>query len=58
MFSVSIHCPFFFETQTLAIAVDDTGELMFDCGVCCRAMMVRVWIDERGDAHGVAERAW
>ena len=58
MLSIHIHCPFCFEPQTLAIAPDDLGELIFDCGVCCRAMIVRVWIDESGVAHGTAERAW
>jgi hypothetical protein len=58
MLSVSISCPHCFEWQTLAIAPDDMGVMHMDCGVCCRGIQLRIWVDEEGEVHCSAERAW
>ena len=58
MLSLSISCPHCFEPQTLAIAPDDTGELDFDCGVCCRAMTLVVWIDIDGSIQATVRPGW
>ena len=58
MLSISISCPHCFEWQTLAIAPDDMGVMHMDCGVCCRGIQLRIWVDEEGEVHCSAERAW
>ena len=52
---VFIQCPYCFEGQTIWIAYDDVGEMYYDCTVCCRPWLLRVWMDEEGELHARSE---
>ena len=53
---VAIQCPFCFEIVTIWIAYDDVGEMFYDCEVCCRPWVLRVWLDDEGNIHATADR--
>ena len=53
---VSIQCPFCFEVVTIWLAYDDTGEMFYDCEVCCRPWVLHVWLDDEGVLHATARR--
>ena len=46
---VTVQCPYCGEWMTIWIAIDDVGEMIRDCEVCCRPWFMNVWMDEDGE---------
>jgi hypothetical protein len=53
---VVIQCPFCFEFVTIWLAIDDVGEMYYDCEVCCRPWRLFVSLNEAGDLIATAQR--
>ena len=48
---VTVQCPHCGEWMTIWIAIDDLGEMIRDCEVCCRPWFMQVWMDGEGEIH-------
>ena len=46
---VCVQCPYCFELVTIWLAIDDLGEMYYDCEVCCRPWTMHVSMDEEGE---------
>ena len=46
---VSVQCSYCGSCMTIWIAIDDLGEMVRDCEVCCRPWYMHVWMDEEGN---------
>jgi len=53
---VQLQCPYCFEWVTILLAIDDLGEMFYDCEVCCRPWVLRVRINEKGELQATADR--
>ena len=45
-----IYCPYCGETVELVLEADVMGELVVDCEVCCRPILISVSADSSGEA--------
>ena len=54
---VHVCCPFCGEGMEIWIAIDDVGEMIRDCEVCCRPWFMNVWLDENGILHAVIQQS-
>ncbi len=52
-----VQCPYCFEMVEVWLEADVSGELIFDCEVCCHPWLVRVHRDLDGNASYNVERA-
>ena len=46
---VQVHCPWCFETVAIGVELDDQGEMVLDCEVCCNPWRVEIDRDDHGD---------
>ena len=46
---VTIVCPYCYESVVIWLAVDDVGEMYYDCEVCCRPWHLTVHMSGSGD---------
>ncbi|MFU8803705.1 MAG: CPXCG motif-containing cysteine-rich protein [Bradymonadaceae bacterium] len=54
---VSLQCPYCFETFEIFIEFDVGGDLIQDCEICCRPLLLHVRRDRSGRLHVRVERA-
>jgi hypothetical protein len=52
-----IQCPYCFEYVELDIGFDTLGELVEDCQVCCRPLLITVELDASGRGRVAVRRA-
>lgn len=45
---VTVQCSYCWSSMAIWIAIDDLGEMIHDCEVCCRPLKMFVWIDDEG----------
>jgi hypothetical protein len=55
--SVTVSCPYCFESVELYIDPDTVGSFVEDCAVCCQPWQVRASRDERGELWVSVDRA-
>ncbi len=55
--SVQVQCPWCHEWQWLWLAVDDLGEMVQDCEVCCRPWVVLVAQNPDGTLRASVQRS-
>ena len=53
---LTIQCPYCFEVVVIVMAIDDIGEMITDCEVCCRPWALSVWLDDEGRLQARARR--
>ena len=46
---VEVQCPWCFERMEISIEMDEWGEMVLDCQVCCRPWRLVVHRDRDGD---------
>ena len=46
---VEVQCPWCFERMEISIEMDEWGEMILDCQVCCRPWRLVVHRDQDGD---------
>ncbi len=54
---LTLQCPWCRETVTVWLAVDDIGEMVIDCEVCCRPWRVVVRHDPTGGLQATIDRS-
>ncbi|MFN7964006.1 MAG: CPXCG motif-containing cysteine-rich protein [Thermoanaerobaculia bacterium] len=54
--SVSVTCPYCFETVEIHLEADVSGSLVYDCEVCCHPWQLTVRRDRDGELAVRSER--
>ena len=54
---VTVQCPYCGEWMTIWIAIDDLGEMIRDCEVCCHPWFMQVWMDGEGEIHAYIQQS-